>query len=71
MPKKYFNLDTQLEGGISYNPAVSSTKQRNPTNPTNPINPTNMELMEKYGITPWLRLVYSIHFGKTLKDVLT
>ncbi len=67
MPKKYFNLDTQLEGGISYNPAVSSTKQRNPTNPTNPINPTNMELMEKYGINPWLRLSYYFVFRKDLK----
>lgn len=64
MPRKYFNLDNQLEGGISHNVAVSPTKQRNPTNPT---NPTNMELMEKYGINPWLRLSYYFVFRKDLK----
>ena len=57
MPAKYINLE--------------SNNLRQETSATIPKPLSNMELMEKYGITPWLRLVYSIHFGKTLKDVLT
>ena len=61
MPQKYFNLDTQLEVGISNNLTVSPHNKRNST------NLTNMELMEKYGINPWLRLSYYFVFRKDLK----
>ena len=38
---------------------------------SNEINHNRLKIMEKYGISPMLRLLYYPKFNKTLKNILT